>query len=166
VAAAAFAAAALFAGAGQLSAQGGGGGGGGGAQQNPDPPIVAYRKAMMQMNGQHLTAIRTQLADGGLGNWEDVEMHAEAMANQGKMWSHMWPAGSTAPTSRAMDEIWSKPDDFAAKVKAFADATVALKAAADKEDKAATLAAAQGVQGTCGGCHMPFRKPAPPATPR
>jgi cytochrome c556 len=164
VAAAAVAAAALFGGAGSVSAQGGGGGGGGGGQQAPaDPPVIAYRKAMMQMNGQHLAAIRAQLADGGLGNWEDVEMHTEALANNGVMWGRMWPAGSTGPQSRAMDEIWSKPDDFAARVKAFADATQALKSAADKEDKAATLAAAQGVQQTCGGCHMPFRKPAQPA---
>jgi cytochrome c556 len=163
VAAAAVAAAALFGGAGNVSAQGGGGGGGGGGQQAPaDPPVIGYRKAMMQMNGQHLAAIRTQLADGGLGNWQDVEMHAEALANQGKMFAHMWPAGSTGATSRAMDEIWSKPDDFSARVKAFADATMALKAAADKQDKAATLAAAQGVQQTCGGCHMPFRKQAQP----
>jgi cytochrome c556 len=165
VSAAAFAAAALFAGAGNVSAQGAGGGGGA-AQAPPDPPAIAYRKAMMASNGPHLAAIRAQLASGGAGNWEDVEKHAEAVANNGLMWGTMWPAGSTGPTSRAMDEIWSKPDEFAARVKAFADATVALKAAADKEDSAATLAAAQGVQATCGACHMPFRKPAPPATPR
>ena len=162
VSAAAIAAAALFAGAGSVSAQGAGGGGGAAAQQPPDPPVVAYRKAMMQSNGPHLAAIRALLAPGGLADWEDVEMHTEALANNGTMWAGMWPAGSTAPTSRAMEEIWSKPDEFAARVKAFADATQALKAAADKEDSAATLAAAQGVQRTCGACHTPFRKPPPP----
>ena len=164
VAVAAVATAALFAGAGNVSAQGGGGGGGGGgAQQPPDPPIVAYRKAMMQTNTQHMAAIRALLADGGLGDWEQVEMHTEALANNGIMFPKMFPAGSTAPTSRALDDIWTKSDEFATRLKAFADATTALKAAADKEDKAATTAALQGVQQTCGGCHMPFRRAPQPA---
>jgi cytochrome c556 len=164
VAAAAVAGAALFAGAGSVSAQGGGGGGGGGGQQQPaDPPAIAYRKAMMNNNAQHLGAMRAIL-NGDLGKAGDLALHAQAVANNGAMWATMWPAGSTGAQSRAMDEIWSKPDEFAARVKAFQDATAALPAIVAKGDKAASLAQLQAIQGTCGACHMPFRKPAPPAT--
>jgi cytochrome c556 len=159
MAATAVVAAALFGGAGNVSAQGGGGGG---AQQPADPPAIAYRKAMMNNNAQHLGAMRAIL-NGDLGKREDLEMHAEAIANNGKMWAGIFPAGSTGPTSRAMDEIWSNSADFSAKVKAFADATAALPAIVDRGDKAASLAALQAIQGTCGGCHMPYRKPPQPA---
>ena len=51
-------------------------------------------------------------------------------------------------------------EDFAARVTAFRDATQALKTTAGEGDNAATLAAVTAVNGTCRGCHTPFRKPA------
>lgn len=157
--AAAFAAAMMLGSAGNAAAQAAAGG----AARPPDPPVIAYRKAMMQVNSQHQAALRALLSGQTVGTTdEDIEMHVEALANQGEMFSRIFPEGSTGPTSRAMDEIWTKKDEFAARVKAFADATNALKDTADKSDNAATLAALAAVGQTCGACHTPFRKPAAP----
>lgn len=117
----------------------------------------------MNTNTQHIAALRALLSGQVTVSDEHIEMHVEALANNAEMFPDLFPAGSTDPTSRAMDEIWSKKDDFAVRVKAFQDAAKALKDTADKGDNAATLAAVTGLNATCGACHMPFRKPAPPA---
>src|SRR5688572_13330299 len=150
-----------------VAAQGAAGGGGAAAQAPAPPPIVAYRKAMMQTNTQHQAALRALLSGQVTGTTdEDIEMHVEALANNGDMFTRMWPAGSTHELSRASEDIWTKPDEFAARIKAFQDAGQALKAAADTGDNAATMTALTALGQTCGACHMPFRKPAPPPPAR
>jgi cytochrome c556 len=152
-----------------LAAQGGGGGGGGGGAAAPaDPPIVAYRKAMMQSNVQHQAALRALLQNNApVGNSKDaIKMHAAALENNGKMFMDMWPEGSTAPTSRAKAEIWTDKAGFEARLKDFRDKSAALDEAAEKGDNAATLAAFTAFGATCGACHMAYRGPAaPPAAP-
>ena len=59
-----------------------------------------------------------------------------------------------------MDEIWSKKDEFAARVTAFADAIRTLNAIAQRDFNDQTLAALTAVRQTCGACHTVFRKPA------
>ena len=76
------------------------------------------------------------------------------------MFAGLFPEGSTGPTSRAMEEIWTMEEDFAARVSSFRNATQALKTTAEEGDNVATLAAVTAVNGTCRGCHAPFRKPA------
>ena len=116
---------------------------------------------MMVANRQHIAAMRALLS-GELSHPSDVQMHAEALADIGWMFAGLFPEGSTDPTSRAMDEIWTMKEDFAAKVTAFRDATQGLKETAEGGDDAATLEALTAVGGTCRGCHAPYRKPAPP----
>ena len=154
-------------------AGGGGGGGGGGGQQAPaDPPLIAYRKAMMNANAQHQGALRVLLnpANASMSKAADIKMHAAALDNQGKMFAAIFPEGSMGATSRAKAEIWSMKDDFGTKVKAFVDASHALNEAAMKGDNAATNTAFTAFNATCGGCHMVFRgppiaAPAPAAAP-
>lgn len=151
--------------AAQAGGGGGGGAGGGGAARPPaDPPIVAYRKAVMQTNAQHQAALRVLLAaDSPIKSPEAVKMHAQALANSGKMMGETFPEGSTAPTSRAKEEIWTQKADFAAKMKDFADKAQALADAASKGENAATAAALTAMGTTCGGCHMPYRLQQAPA---
>ena len=126
-----------------------------------DPPVIAYRKAMMAANRQHIGAMRALLS-GEISYPEDVKMHAAALADVGWMFAGIFPEGSTGPMSRAMEEIWTMEEDFAAKVTAFRVATEVLKETAEEGDDAATLEALTAVSGTCRGCHAPYRKPAAP----
>ena len=59
-----------------------------------------------------------------------------------------------------MDEIWTKKDEFAARVTAFADVTRTLNEVAQRGFNDQTLAALTPVRQSCGACHTAFRKPA------
>ena len=131
----------------------------GGGRRAADPPAIAYRKAMMAANRQHIAAMRALLS-GEISHPADIQMHADALADIGWMFAGLFPEGTTGPTSRAMEEIWTMEEDFAARVSSFRNATQALKTTAEEGDNVATLAAVTAVNGTCRGCHAPFRKPA------
>jgi cytochrome c556 len=116
---------------------------------------------MMVANQQHIAEMRALLS-GEISHPDDIQMHADALADWGWMLAGLFPEGSAGPTSRTMEDAWTMEEDFAARVKAFRDATWALKTTAEEGDNAATLAAVTAVNGTCRGCHTPFRKPATP----
>jgi cytochrome c556 len=146
--------------------------GGGGAQQPAAPAIVVYRKALMNSNAQHMNALRA-LVTADVNLPDHVKKHAQALADNGKLLAtqsasadyDMFPPGSTDPSSRAMEEIWSNKEGFTERVRAFQVATSNLndlvqRGSPTKEQIAAALTP---VQQSCGGCHMAFRKPAQPA---
>lgn len=68
-------------------------------------------------------------------------------------------SGPEAGKTRAMPEIWSKPDEFAAAQKAFADKAAPLAAAIKAKDADALNKAFRELGGTCKGCHDKFRAP-------
>jgi len=73
-----------------------------------------------------------------------------------------WFAKGTGPETGktdALPEIWSKPDDFKAAQKVFADAAPKLLAAANTSDPAAVKAAFGDTGKACKNCHESFRKP-------
>jgi cytochrome c556 len=73
-----------------------------------------------------------------------------------------WFAKGTGPETGktdALPEIWSKPEDFKAAQKMFADAAPKLLAAANASDAAAVKTAFGDVGKACKNCHESFRKP-------
>jgi cytochrome c556 len=81
----------------------------------------------------------------------------DASQNQAK-W---FPAGSgpEAGKTRALTEIWSKPQEFDAAQKAFSDAAPKLLAAANADDVSAVKARFGEVGKACKNCHDSFRSP-------
>jgi cytochrome c556 len=81
----------------------------------------------------------------------------EASVDQGR-W---FPKGSgpEAGKTRALPEVWSKPEDFLAAQKMFSDRAPKLLAAAKSKDVAAVTAAFREVGGACKNCHDNFRSP-------
>jgi cytochrome c556 len=67
--------------------------------------------------------------------------------------------GPEAGKTRALPEVWSKPDDFTAAQKMFSDRAPKLLAAAKTKDVAAITAAFKDVGGACKNCHDTFRAP-------
>ena len=152
IAAATVSGAMLVGNAGNLFAQGGGN------RQTADPPVLAYRKAMMISNSAHVNSLRALLS-GELDLPSHILRHTAALEANGKILAHIFPEGSTHANSRVMDDIWSNEDEFAARVTAFADATRTLNEIAQRGFNDQTLEALTTVRQTCGGCHVPFRKP-------
>ena len=73
-----------------------------------------------------------------------------------------WFAKGTGPEAgktRALPEIWSKPDEFAAAQKMFAERAPALVAAAKSKDVDAVGKAFKELGGACKNCHETFRSP-------
>ena len=68
-------------------------------------------------------------------------------------------SGPEAGKTRALPEIWSKPEDFLAAQKMFSDRAPKLLAAAKAKDVAAVTAAFREVGGACKNCHDNFRSP-------
>jgi cytochrome c556 len=94
-------------------------------------------------------------------DWTVVERAAaevqEASVNQ----AQWFPKGSgpEAGKTRALPEIWSKPDEFAAAAKNFEEKAPTLLAAAKSKDLAAVNKAFRDVGGACKNCHDNFRAP-------
>jgi cytochrome c556 len=68
-------------------------------------------------------------------------------------------SGPEAGKTRALPEIWTKPEDFLAAQKMFSDRAPKLLAAAKAKDVAAVTAAFREVGGACKNCHDNFRSP-------
>jgi cytochrome c556 len=82
-----------------------------------------------------------------------IEKAAEVV-NKASVDQQQWFPKGTGPEAgktRALPEIWSKPDDFTAAQKMFA--------AAKTKDVAAITAAFKDAGGACKNCHDTFRKP-------
>ena len=67
--------------------------------------------------------------------------------------------GPEAGKTRALPEIWSKPEDFTAAQKMFSDRAPKLLAAVKAKDVAGVQAAFKEVGGACKNCHDTFRAP-------
>ena len=67
--------------------------------------------------------------------------------------------GPEAGKTRALPEIWSKPEDFTAAQKMFSERAPKLLAAVKTKDVAAVTAAFKEVGGACKNCHDTFRGP-------
>jgi cytochrome c556 len=81
---------------------------------------------------------------------------------QASLNQQQWFAKGTGPEAgktRALPEIWSKPDEFAAAQKMLADRAPKLLAASKTQDVAAITAAFREVGGACKNCHDTFRSP-------
>lgn len=81
----------------------------------------------------------------------------EASIDQGR-W---FPAGTgpEAGTTRALPEIWARPQEFVAAQKVFSDAAPKLLAAANAGDVKAVKASFGEVGKACKNCHDTFRSP-------
>ena len=130
--------------------------------QDGENPAVKARKALMQLYGYNISQLGA-MAKG------DVDYNADAaLAAAGNLvtlsninQSAMWPQGTdseNSASSRALPAIWTNFPDVAAKGKAFADAALAMEAAAGTD--LASLQSAMGALGaSCSGCHKPYRGP-------
>ena len=143
---------------------------GGGQAAPASPPIVVYRKALMNANVQHMAALRA-LSSGELELPDQVRKHAAALRenavltlkNNGGI-HDLFPPGSLHATSRATAKIWDEPEEFTWRALAFQETASALFEVARGGGSAAQIRDAVGkVQVTCGGCHASMRGPAPPA---
>ena len=89
-----------------------------------------------------------------------AEHHAVSFEHMAQALANAFPENTAGPGSRSFPAIWESRDDFMNKVTNIQTATAALVTASRSGDADAIQQALQGVQGTCGDCHNPYRGPA------
>ena len=89
---------------------------------------------------------------------EEIERMRNRRGKAGEGQLALW-TGPEAGKTRALPEIWSKPDDFTAAQKMLSDRAPKLLAAVKAKDAPGVLAAFKEVGGACKNCHDTFRSP-------
>lgn len=131
------------------------------AQARPmaDPPAIAYRKSVMHQLVAQVWSLRALLS-GDIGHLGDIRKHTEALLANTMMVGGLFPAATEGEDKGALREIWDRPDDFKARIRALQDEARALDAAAQDGERGLAAAHLQVLIGTCGGCHSNFKLPA------
>jgi cytochrome c556 len=130
------------------------------ATNAPQPPAVAYRKAVMDGLVAHVVALRV-LFTGNIGHEDDVRKHSAALNAGATMFNDLFSSRSTGGASNAREEIWRSSEDFKRRTREFLDAARMLDQAVARNSGAAeTMPRLQMVVGTCNDCHTAFKLPA------
>ena len=121
---------------------------------------IKYRQSVMKAVGGHMGAMATILKGEG-GNKADLKGHAHALAELAKIAQNIFPEDSSQidGVTRAKDDIWDKPGEFKAVLKAFETESAKLAKVAQGADAAAfgDQFSALGKK-ACGTCHKNFRE--------
>jgi cytochrome c556 len=110
--------------------------------------------------GDAFKAVRDQ-TKAATPDFDAIEKAAQVV-NDASIDQQKWFAKGTGPEAgktRALPEIWSKPEDFTAAQKMFSDRAPKLLAAAKAKDLAGVQAAFKDLGGACKNCHDTFRSP-------
>jgi cytochrome c556 len=122
--------------------------------------LVAARQAGMAMGANTLGAISNGLANGAAP--KTLGFPARSLDKWAKAMPALFAANTSTAASRAKPEVWSDKAGFAARAKVFQDATQALVAATQADDKDALATALASTKAACKGCHDSYQVPAPP----
>jgi len=146
-----FAACALLAFAGTVSAQQ--------MDQERAERAVETRQALLQVMAWNYGPMGAMARGRIEFDTDRVQTNAERLLALTKMLSDAFAADTRENDveTEALDVIWEKTDDFAAKIQATIDASSALVDAAATGDEAAMTQAIGQVGSSCGSCHDDFR---------
>src|SRR5262245_39728163 len=110
--------------------------------------------------GDAFKAVRDN-SRGGSPDWAALEKAAQTVVDASIDQQRWFPKGTgpEAGKTRALPEIWAKPDDFTAAQKMFTDRAPKLLAAVKAKDGPGVQAAFKEVGGACKNCHDTFRAP-------
>ena len=123
--------------------------------QAADSNEVKYRHAVMEAMGSQFGAL-AMVFTNRVKRPEDIKVHAAALATTASIVGDLFPAGSEG--GEALPIIWQEPDKFAAAAQQLVDASAALAAASEGDDRAAIAKAFKAAGSTCKGCHERYKE--------
>lgn len=124
------------------------------------PDQVAVRQAAMAMSAVTLGTIGNGAANGAAP--KSLGFPARSLAKWADALPAMFNPATRALPSRTKPEAFSERAGFLASAKAYQDATKALVAATQADDKDALNAALASTRAACKGCHDTYQVPPPP----
>jgi len=110
--------------------------------------------------GDAFKAVRDN-SRGDSPDWAALEKAANVVV-EASIDQQRWFAPGTGPEAgktRALPDIWKKPDDFTAAQKMLSDRAPKLLVAVKAKDAAGVQAAFKDLGGACKNCHETFRAP-------
>ena len=120
---------------------------------------VEDRQKLMKAHGENW---KNTQDSAKAGNWSGVATNADAMANNAKQMSALFPEGSMTEKSKAKPEIWQRKAEFDAAAKKMETESIRLRDTARSGNATATNEILKDFgRTTCGNCHTPFRVPPP-----
>ena len=128
-------------------------------QKEPAIALMKQRHENYEKIGDAMKAISRELK-GDNPNLASVRSGAATIAELAPQVSSWFPAGTGPDVGKteARSEIWQKPEDFAAKSRAFREAAAAFNTAAQGSDLGAIRSAHANLGKSCKGCHDLYRE--------
>ncbi len=118
--------------------------------------IIKYRQGVMKSVGGHMGAL-TQIVRGKVDYPDDAQYHAESIARSMKTVLSLFPADSDFGETRALESVWSKPDEFK-KVAEAAGAAAEELAQAYRSGGGDVGEKFEALGEACKACHKDFRE--------
>lgn len=118
---------------------------------------VAHRRAAFKEMIKSFEPMGSMLRKDRFNAPQFASLATSLVAVRDKPWQYFGP-DTQYPPSKATDAVWSQPEEFEARRKAFFAATDKLAATAGTQDARVAKAAFAEVEKTCRHCHETFKK--------
>jgi len=118
--------------------------------------IIKYRHSVMEAYGSHMGAA-ARIVRGKVDFHDQLKLHADSIDGIAKTISTLFPEDSDFGDTRAKEEVWSKPKEFADSVKANQQAAADFSKVVAGGDKAALADSFKKLSDSCKSCHEEFR---------
>lgn len=127
--------------------------------QGPDPEkAIEFRQGIYKVIGWYFNPLGA-MAKGDLPfDAQTAARNADIVAQMSKVAPDAFVRGSDAGETAVKPEVWSKPEDFNAKMEAFQKEAAKLAEVAKAGDFDAVRAQVGETGKTCKSCHDDFRK--------
>ena len=118
--------------------------------------IIKYRVSVMKAYAGHMGAA-ARIVRGKVDFQDQLKLHADSMEGIASITLELFPEDSDFGETRAKEEVWSKPKEFADAVKANQKAAGDFSKAVAGGDKEAIAGSFKKLSDSCKSCHEDFR---------
>src|ERR687895_1770612 len=116
--------------------------------------VIEKRQKAMKSNSADVKAIKGAVESK---DYATIETKAKDIMGTAEKIPSLFPKGSNVGKTKAKNEIWEKPDEFAKAAKNLEKAASELAAAAKTKDDAAVGTKVKALGEACSSCHKAFR---------
>lgn len=129
------------------------------AQAADSDPVdmIKYRRSIMKSQREHMAAAMA-IIQGKVDFKEQLADHARAMEATTRVIAGLFPAGSDAGDTLALEGVWSNRAEFDKRAKDTAEKSAALAKAVTAGEASSYSARATELLDSCKSCHKLFRK--------
>jgi cytochrome c556 len=115
--------------------------------------VIEKRQKLMKEQSAAAKAIKAAVE---AKDYATIEVKAKEIVGTADKIVEAFPKGSTKGKTKAKDDIWAKPDEFANQAKSLKKAATELAEAAKAKDPGIDVKV-KAVGDVCGSCHKAFR---------